>query len=738
MHKNPLNPFLILLFLLFAACSDDLVKNEEPKPDEPDIPELPVEYKPGNASDIDADVKVVVKSAIASEHQPGSEIGKSIDGDFGTLYHSRWGDQTKYPVVLEYTFDEKEEGIDYVLLHPRKDGNNGRILNCEVFVKSRGDDAFRKLGDYEFNGSDVPKIIRFNTGFSKPEAFRISVSKGVNDFVSLAEIEFYKKSTSLTQSLSLFSDKACTSLKTGTTLEQINAVGNAFVKNMARALYQGVYDSMRIGTYSSYPDPDIIARSNKTGTYGLYDNVTGIHIRWGDDMVVFVDDFVGDMSLRVVNHSKGFGGEDFILQPGVNRFKVRTEGLAYIIYQDDEKYQVKINFATGAINGYFDASKHSNKDWETLIGNASYSFFDLLGQYSHLTFTTDDLKRYTKNPERLLQVYDSIVSLEQDFMGLVKYNRTYPTCSYFRTNTHQDMYMYSTSNRTEYTKSTMPELCDFAKVRSSPWGPAHEVGHTHQTRPGLKWLGTTEVTTNIYSLWVQTTFGNCARIDEEYVDGYNNRYEKAFTELVAPGLAHAAHQDVFCKLVPFWQLQLYFANVKGQTDFYKDVHERIRINNNPTSDGEAQLQFVKTCCEVAQTDLTDFFTAWGFLSPVNLQIDDYGNANMVITQSMVDEVKNDILAKSYPKPDASLEYIHDQCVGIFKSKAAVVYGGSATVAGNQITVSNCANAVAYVQLRNNKPIFIATRPSFKVHSFEANDKLAAISFDGRQTVISIQ
>ena len=88
MHKNLLNPLLILLFLLFTACSDDLVKNEEPLPEEPDIPELPVEYKPGNASDIDADVKVVVKSAIASEHQPGSEIGKSIDGDFGTLYHS--------------------------------------------------------------------------------------------------------------------------------------------------------------------------------------------------------------------------------------------------------------------------------------------------------------------------------------------------------------------------------------------------------------------------------------------------------------------------------------------------------------------------------------------------------------------------------------------------------------------------------------------------------------------------
>ncbi len=733
-------PFLFIVFFSFfisLSCSDSQVADEKPIPPEPEKPELPTEYSPGNANEIDKDIKITVKTATASEHQPGGEITKSIDGDFGTLYHSRWGDQTQFPVVLEYTFNEDVDRIDYVLLHPRKDSNNGRILKGEVFVKSRGDTNYKKLGDYEFSENTLPKIIRFEEGILEPAAFKISVTKGMNDFVSLAEIEFFKKSSSILESLTIFKDKACTQLKDGVTLEEIEALGNAFIRNMALAMYEGVYDGLRIGDFQSYPDPEIIARTNKTSTYGYYDNVTGIYVKWGDDMVVFVDDFVGDMALRVVNHTRGFGGQDFVLQPGVNRFEVRTDGLAYVIYQDEQKHHVKINFATGAINGYFDASKHTNKDWADLIENAPYSYFDLLGKYTHLSFTTADLREYTHNPERLIEVYDSLVYLEQDLLGLFKYDRAYPTRAYFRTNTHQDMYMYSTGNRTEYHKSTMPTLCDVNTLRSSPWGPAHEVGHTHQTRPGLKWLGTTEVTTNIYSLYVQTTFGNGARIDVEDMGQYNNRYEKAFTEIIAPGLSHAAHDDVFCKLVPFWQLQLYFADVKGYTDFYKDVHEAIRLKDDPKSAGEAQVEFVKTCSDVAQTDLTDFFTAWGFLTPVDMQIDDYGQGRMVVTQNMVNEVANYMAGKGYQKPAAKVEYIHEQSVAIFRSRGEVS-GGNAIISGNDISITGASNAVAFEQQRNGEIIFIASRPSFSVHSFQPADKLYAVGYDGGRVEVIVK
>ena len=39
------------------------------------------------------------------------------------------------------------------------------------------------------------------------------------------------------------------------------------------------------------------------------------------------------------------------------------------------------------------------------------------------------------------------------------------------------------------------------------WGPAHEVGHCNQTRPGMKWSGLTEVTNNLTALHVEETLG---------------------------------------------------------------------------------------------------------------------------------------------------------------------------------------------------------------------------------------
>ncbi|WP_255702627.1 M60 family metallopeptidase [Antarcticibacterium sp. 1MA-6-2] len=62
---------------------------------------------------------------------------------------------------------------------------------------------------------------------------------------------------------------------------------------------------------------------------------------------------------------------------------------------------------------------------------------------------------------------------------------------------------------------------------------------------------------------------------------------------------HPSHNDVFVKLVPFWQLELYVSNVLGQKDFYKDLHEVIRNSENEPTNGHHQLEFVKIASDVA-------------------------------------------------------------------------------------------------------------------------------------------
>ena len=660
---------LISIFLMSASCSPEL-EDVEPDPEPPvDEPSDPDPYNPGNASDILYDIKVFTSSATASEHQPGEDISKALDGNFNTLYHSRWNQSLfpSVPVVIDFFFPDDTEAIDYMLYHPRKDGGvNGFILKTEVWAQTREQDDYEKLGVFEFANNSSTKRIFFSEGFENPYSIRLVATEGRNDFISASQFEFFRQNSQAADYDAFFTDLSFSELKEGVSREELEGIENDFIRNMALAIFDGVYPAERTGLYQTYPDPAIIAAENKTNRMGSYDNVTGIHVKWGEDIVVFVDELVADIVLRVVNHHEGYGGQDFFLNPGPNRIISPSNGLIYLIYNTDLEHEARVNIATGTINGYFDLNKHSQEDWEEMIADASYTFFDLKGNKSLITFTTHELRQHVTNAPRLVEVYDSIVSLQQELMGLYKYNRVPAGRLYYRTNTSPGVYMHATGNATEYAPSTLANIASHEGLRGQHiWGPAHETGHIHQTRPGLMWIGMTEVSVNIYSQHVQTTFGNPSRLQTENISGYENRYDKAFNEIIAAGMAHGAHNDVFCKLVPFWQLQLYFAKARGYTDFYKDVHEQIRINPDPPTDGHAQIEFVRTVCNVAQLDMTDFFEAWGFLTPIDMDINDYGVRRLTVTQEQIDEVKSYIAQKGYPKPLAEVHYITDDTVNEF-------------------------------------------------------------------------
>jgi hypothetical protein len=665
---------LLIIFLSFilmsGGCSPD-IEDIEPDPEPPtEDPWSPDPYKPENASDIPRDVKIYTSSATASEHQPGEDISKALDGNFNTLYHSRWN-QTLFPdvpVVIDFFFPEDVTGIDYMLYHPRKDGGvNGFILETEVWLKERGQDDFEKFGVLEFANNSSTKRIFFTDGFENPDAIKLAATKGNNDFISASQFEFFSLSDASEAYSEFFTDLSFSELREDVSRESLETIDNSFIRNMALAIFDEVYESERTGIYKTYPDPAIISSQNKTNRMGSYDNMTGIHVKWGEDIVVFVDELITDMVLRIVNHHEGYGGQDFFLNPGPNRIISPSNGLVYLIYNSQTEHEAKVNIASGTINGYFDLNKHSQEDWEKLISDASYSFFDLKGNKAHITFTTHELRQYVTNAPRLVEVYDSIVLLQQELMGLYKYDRVPAGRLYYRTNTSPGVYMHATGNATEYAPSTLVHIANHESLRGDNiWGPAHETGHIHQTRPGLMWIGMTEVSVNIYSQHVQTSFGNPSRLQTENISGYENRYEKAFNEIIAAGLPHGAHTDVFCKLVPFWQLQLYFAKVRGYKDFYKDVHEQIRIKPNPPTDGLCQLEFVKTVCYVAQLNMLEFFQAWGFLTPIDQDINDYGVRRLTVTQEQIDDVINYINQQGYPAPPAEVHYITDNTVNDFK------------------------------------------------------------------------
>lgn len=565
--------------------------------------------------------------------------------------------------------------------------------------------------------------------------------------------------------LTLFTDQTCSALKTGITDEDIKACKSDFHKNIALYLKAGKYPSeFRIQEYKAYPHPDTQAKANKTSPYSLLDNPTGMAIGNGEELVIFVGETAGQkIQIRIqdlaVPGDDGFGGISYTLNEGVNQIHAPKKGLIYILYHTEDfetARPVKIHIASGHVNGYFDVTKHSGSDWKRLRDAAKEPFFDVIGKYAHLTFPTKDFILYTPDGKALIEAYDKIVESEMLLMGLFKYNKVFKNRMYF--NVTYRGYMYATSYHTAYHESTMPDLCDVSKLTDkSLWGPCHEVGHCNQTRPGLKWHGTTEVTNNIMSMYLQNSiFKRDSHLQTTKLnDGSPNRYAKAWTEIIAVNAPHCDFKsnDVFCKLVPFWQLELYFGNVLGQTPlqqddkggFYPDVYEYVRTHPDLNTAGEQQTEFVYICSQVAQMDLTDFFTKWGFLTPVETTIDDYGNGQVKVTQARVEEIKQRVASLNYPQPNVALEYITDNNWKLYQNPQPVIEG-QAMRSGNTLKMTDWKNVVAYeVTNKEGKKIFISegilfpdATASFTINTdWEEGFKVYAVSASGERTEVKL-
>lgn len=731
------------------------------------------EYEPVDPDEIKDDIRINVIGGTASSFQPGGEIEKSFDGDKKTIYHSKWDNtgENYFPITLEYSFAQGSD-MDYFVYYPRTDGWNGLFKEVDIEVKNnantRGVDEWVKVMTYDFKGSSGATRVDFPQPQIGVSAIRFTVRSGAGDgqgFASCAEMEFYKKNPANFDWSTLFADPSCSELKPGITEQEIFGCTHSFFKNIAYYMYIGRYSrEFRINTFRAYPHPDIQAKENKTSPYSLLDNPTGISVSTGEQLVVMVGDLKGEkLSLRVQDLNKpegdGFGGANYPLATGINKLEIEKGGLAYLMYHTPNYKQaspVTVHFATGDVNGYFDSQNPSHEGRANeLLANATSPYFDVLGKYAHLTFPTSRFRNHTKDLKKLIDSYDQIVYNEQMLMGLEKYGKMFRNRMYF--NVIYTSYMYATSYHTAYNDNTLSELCDESKLTTgSVWGPAHEVGHCNQTRPGLKWLGTTEVTNNIFAQYVQTTvFGQPSRLQTENMGDKEspNRYSKAWNNIVVGGIPHAQEGDVFCKLVPFWQLELYFGKVKDMTPlkqpdkggFYPEVFEHVRTNPDLPNNGAQQLEFVYIACKAAKMNLLDFFEKWGFLRPVDMEIDDYGKGQITVTEAQADELRKRVEALGYPKPGDALEYITDNTVEVFRNHATVV-AGTASRSDAQLTMQNWQNVVAYEVRENNEHgrlicvsdgvLAPSSTASFSVRGGWQNTyKVYAVSYDGKRTEV---
>lgn len=703
------------------------------------------------------DIKIQPIKATTSSEQGGTPISLSIDGNLSTFYHSKWNNSADnyFPIDIIYSFDQNQS-IDYLIYYPRADqGKNGNFKEVEIWALTDNNQGYTKVLDYDFKGSTSPTRITLDQSITNIKEIKFIVKSGTGDnkgFAACSEMEFYKQNPDRFEYTTLFTDETCSELKPEITEKDIEDCKYPFYKNIAYYMLNNKYDrEFRVATFNAYPHPDIQSRINSTGTYSLLDNPTGIYVEKGEDVVVFSNNSKEqNLSILIQNldapNGDGYGGPKFPISNGVNRFKAPHKGLLYVMYHNGSNdnlnsYKqfkpVKLHFASGTVNGYFDSQKHTKEDWKRLLDKTTSQYFDLVGKYAHLTYPVDIFKMYTASGLDLINAYDKLVHDEMDFMGLFKYDspstpRIYRNRMYFNVMYHS--YMYSTSYRTGYNVGTLPELANVnTLVTTSIWGPAHEVGHSNQTSPGLKWVGMTEVTNNIHSQYIQTKFGNTSRLQGEDLGEGRNRFERAMTNMFpTKTFAYTSEPDVFCKLVPLWQLELYFSWVLENKDFYKDLYENVRLKPNMGTAGKNQIWLAYRASQVSGYDLTDFFEKWGFFVPFDKVVEDYWKERMVITPALTDEVKAAIKALNLPKPQHAIEYITDRTTKYYKDNAKLT-NGTYSINSKAITTTGCDKAVAFEVFENDKLVFVGTRPSFKVFNEPVDVdqiRVEAISADG--------
>ncbi|MFA7492426.1 MAG: M60 family peptidase N-terminal accessory domain-containing protein, partial [Proteiniphilum sp.] len=401
--------FLITLIPFFSHC-------QSKTPEIIDSVELPKkgEYVPVNSNGIDSDLQIRPTSGIASDAHPGYGIERSFDGDLSSMYHSPWYSLT-LPVTLEYKFSDAKD-IDYIVYHPRTGGGNGDFGKFELWVSTETTPDFVKQSDYDFKMKGTASVINFEKTIEGIRAFKFIVESGRNDFASCAEMEFYRKVDRSDLNLNhIFADDVYSQLRTGVTLEQINAIENDFFKNLAQSIFTEDYPmEFRVQEYEPYPLIETTAKELKTSGYNPFENPTGMYFSSGDEIVIIMGDSKGeDISFRIHNFGN-HADASFILRPGVNKIRAKNSGLGYISYYTDNwrnVQPVKIHITSGKVNGYFDRNKHKREDWRRLIDGAVSSYFDIKGYYINLAYTSQDLREYCSNGMDLIEVYDEIVEI---------------------------------------------------------------------------------------------------------------------------------------------------------------------------------------------------------------------------------------------------------------------------------------------------------------------------------------
>ena len=525
-----------------------------------------------------------------------------------------------------------------------------------------------------------------------------------------------------------FEDAACTQLKSeyqAMTDEQLSqamtevgmptdVVNIAIkVKNQAWAAYE---QEFRIHNYKAYSDANywIDKLFIESGSY--MGNPTGIYTQNdAEPLYVFVGGDVPEdatlyMACLGVNKMFNTGKVGQKLQKGLNVVEGEAGKYFYILYTADTKSmtkrveewpEIKIHIEGGTLDGYFDASRHTDTDYKKLLAKATYETFVIKGKYSVQNLKTSLLRETFPNKiHKASECMDSLYVWENDLSGVSEsvangekagepwfltggeaYFPGYFNNPAYIDNDSEGVYAHANRYGTHYSLGASkyclnPYISDYDEG-----GTSHEIGHQHQR--AIKLEGTEEGSNDL--------FANVNR----YLVGHR----------ASTGRPLSITMKEFANRVPFswrgpdkatlrmyYSLYLYYHLAQKNTSFYPELFKALR--NDPLSIYESNsnnslLKFVRKVCEVAQEDLTDFFTIYGFFEPTNNRyLEAYGDHYVTTRQIDINRTKS-IISK-YPVKNREIIFIEDR-VDYLPTNGFVTTAGQKRKYRNEEQVGMCGD-----------------------------------------------
>lgn len=732
--------------------------------------------KQGDASDVvvDSDIVITPIGGASSSHQDTFTIDKCWDGILsGTdgFFHAGWGTgwgtgTTNFPVTMEFYFDGTQD-IDYINYFTlgSKDGFIGEF---DLYVEQDGDGGIYKYYDtYDFNESPVfPGVLKFEIPLLKVKKIKIEAKSGYGGYLSCAEVQFraYNEDKVLEELLlTVFTDICCTDLIDGVTTDDINQLPGYFAL-LATAIKNGEYsefDSMfRIKECKAYSEPVSCAEEIRISNYSVLDNPTGICVEAGDEIIVLVGDTYGQtISLQNVAETED-DGDKYLLYPGVNKIEILTSGALFVAYNTDissstaKPIKIHIPLNSGWVNGYFDLEEHkTDEKYATIVSQAKHKFFAVKGQNVVMNFHLEKfLQLQPTSIVEYIEFFDNIVNWEYELMGIEEY-RPSTFNNHIYAYSAEDGYMWKSGSSVGFGKDALDVFMPVEKmyVNRQAWGPAHEIGHVHQRAIG--WIGCLESSNNLYSNYVLYKVGTEASNGPGVNDmaSIHCIEDRPWLDF----LGDPDSEDTNNHMRMYWQLFIYFHLCEVEVDFWPELHKILRNRPEDLSLGVKQMEFVKYASDVAKLDLSEFFTFWGFLTPIDTQINQYGSAMCTVTDAMIAETKEYVskYSKAAPfqyiedrkKSDSTIDASFLSSIGDvghmsqYTSNAKVANNISYVRSGDTFMVSNGGNAVAFELYDGTTLKYFSTHLTFTIPSslvLSNSAVLKAVQADGERIIVS--